>query len=228
MEDPNLSDVVKIAKGNEILMESGIDPNLYRIYDLESEDSREEAQRAYQALEAIPDSVDVETWREATFDKNNLVNQVEIAIDITDKPFAAAKGMLDLKEVRLPNEEEMEIEAVNVLDNLAKHVELIFREKEPFKDERVESKFYTTFEVKGINMEADIDMTKRSNAYILIRTFRESIPKGVKEALGVDLINQIKREIKHFEVLSKGLKVSKKAMEEDLAAELEYLENNCK
>lgn len=227
INNPKLSDAAKIYHMNEVLKEHNIDPKNYGIYDLESEDSIAEVNRMLGDVMQLPDFINVDNWLDPGFDKNRLTAQVEIAIDITDRPFNAPKGILNLKEVDSPTEVEMEIETVNIIDNLAKKVNNIFIEKEPFSSMRMNTKFYDAFEEKGINMGAESYVMKKSNVNTMINAFSQVIPKSVREVLGEKLLDDIRFEIKQYQIINEGLKTNKKAVEEKFGEEIENLENKC-
>ena len=222
-----LSDATKIYQINEVLKENNIDPNSYGIYDLESEDSLAEVNRMLGDVMSLPDFVNVENWLDPGFNKDRLRSQVAISIDITGRPFNAPKGILNLKGVDTPTETDMEIESVNILDSLAKKVNNIFIKEQPFSNMKMNTKFYDAFEEKGVNMGAESYIMKKGNVNIMIDAFSQVIPKSVREALGPKLIEDIKFEIKQYQIITEGLKTNTKVVEGELGQEIENLQNEC-
>lgn len=222
------SDAAKVFEINQLLLDNNIDPSLFNITDLESDQSAFEISRAREALMTKPTFANVESWLEEGFPKRNLLDQARIAIDITDKPFGAPKGFLDMKGVSMPNEEDMRFAQVSVLDNYAKKVDNIFRETNPFAEMTVNTKFYDAFEEDGIAMDADSYVMKKRNANILTNAFNQSIPKSVREVLGETLIKNIRTEIKQLEIIEKGLKTNKEILNGSLKNEIESEQTKCK
>jgi len=228
LNNETLSDAAIIIEINKVLISHNINPNKYKIAHLESEESQKEVARMVTEVGAIDDYADVETWVEQGYDKNNLLNEIEIAVDITDKPFHAGIGMLDLNTLALPTENDLETESVDKLDGFAKQIELIFREKEPFRDMN-DTNFYDAYtDDFGVDLTADSYLSKKHNANVLRAAFKESIPKQVKEVLGMELIARVKQELKQYQILNEGLRVKAEALEAELANEITNVENNCK
>jgi hypothetical protein len=228
VNDRGLSDMQKLHNINEILIESNINPNDYAIADLESKESLDELQRLMKDLESIPDYSKVEDWVKKDFDKEELLTAMEVAVDITNKPFSTGKGILDLEGTHLPTEFDMENESVNVIDNYANKVDLIFRDKEPFVDMKTETKFYQAYSSRTIHLAADTHILKRANVSAMQLAFKEKIPKAVMEVLGKDLVDDIKREIKQFELITEGIKASRAALKGKLGDEIETTKKECK
>ena len=228
LNNPNKSDVAKIIELNDLLIDSNINPKKYAIYDLNSEDSLAEVSRMISDLNQLPDVADVEAWLRKDHNKTELLNSIQIGIDITNKPFNAPKGILDFQNVFIPNEQDMEIEAVNTLDGLAKKVNSIFAKDNPFSEMTDNWKFYDAFEEEGINRDADNYIMKKRNANILRNAFDQPIPKTVKTVLGSDLISQIRAELKEYKLMTQGSKVNTKVIEQELNEEISEIENKCK
>lgn len=227
LEDTGNSAAAKIYAINQLLIENNINPQDYNLSELESQESALEVSRMMGELSNIPSIADVDEWVSEGFNKNRLVEQVEIAIDITGTPFGAPKGILDFSGIQMPNEDDILIEAVTTLDNYAKKVDNIFRETQPFADMTNNTKFFDAFEEEGIAMDAETYVMHRRNAKILINSFKQNIPKAVRAVLGDDLIANIKTEIKQLETIEKGIKANKTALEGELKNEIESEQTNC-
>lgn len=228
LNNAETSDTAKIVEFNEYLLENKINPKNYAIYDLKSEQSLVELQRALEDLKNSPNIVDVNDWLEADHNKSDLLQQIEIAIDITDKPFHAPKGILDFQGLEMPDENAMEISSVNRMDKYAKQVNSIFGKNNPFAEMKDNWKFYDAFEEVGIDKNASNYIMKKKNANILRNAFDQPIPKTVREVLGDELIKEIRSEINQYKLLNQGSKVNTKVIDTELKSEIDNIENNCK
>lgn len=222
------SDTAKVLEINEFLAANNINPKQYGIYDLETTDSIDEVHRLLADLGNINDVIDVNTWLTSEHEKIQLLNAVGVSIDITNKPFNAPKGVLDFQGIRIPNEQDLEIESINTLDNLAKKVDKIFDKDNPFANMRDNWAFFDAFEEEGIVKDADNFIMKRKNTNTLRNAFNENIPKRVREVLGTELIKEVRAELKVYKLLSEGVKSNMKAINTKLKEELNSIENNCK
>ena len=228
LSNSNDSSISKVIKLNEFLIESNINPKKYAIYDLSSEASISEVNRLLGDLSSIPDVADIESWLDKDHEKLDLINSIGVGIDITNKPFNAPKGILDFEGIDIPNEDSFEIEAVNILDNLAKKVDSIFDKNNPFAEMVDNWAFYDEFEDRGIAKDAENYIMKKRNATILRNAFAQTIPKTVRAVLGDGLINQIKSELKEYKLMNEGLKVNTKIIDTKLNKEVSDLANKCK
>lgn len=225
LNESNTSPTAKVIKLNELALESKLDPTQYAIVDL---NSVEEINRMLDDLSKVPAVVNVETWLEEGHNKADLINEVRINIDITGKPFHAPKGVMDYSGVSMPNEDSLRIEAVESLSNLAQLVDDIFIAKEPFREMKTDWAFYTAFYEDHIVRDRPEYMYKAKNVRILKDAFAQTMPGAVREALGEDLIKQIKSEIKQYNLIESGVKTNIEVLYKELGLEVDAVKNGCK
>lgn len=238
LNNSNLSDNAKIVQLNEVLLKYNLDPKKFAITSLQDRavqdvitifsrnESSKERELTYDVR--FEGGSTFEDWLDKNHNKTQLLNEVELSVDITDKPFNAPKGILDFQGIQMPDENSMEIESVNTLDNLAKKVNSIFGQNNPFAEMTDNWKFYDAFEEEGIDRNAENYIMKKRNANILKNAFDQPIPKTVRSVLGDDLINQIRAELNQYKLLTQGSKLNTKVIEGELKDELSEIENNCK
>jgi hypothetical protein len=233
LNNPNDSDLAKVVKLNELLIRNNIDPKVFNITSLDSPQVQqmfEMFNRTDENSESqIKDVADVEEWLDPEHNKTTLLNSIEIAIDITDTPFNAPKGILDLQGMRVPTEDDLRIEAVNNLDGLAKRVNNEFDNNNPFAEMTDNWEFYDKFEEVGVDRFASSYIMKLKNANILINSFGRGvrIPKTVREVLGDDLIAEIKEEIRKYDLIQKGPKPDTSFVNQEGSETVQEQENKC-
>lgn len=227
LNNDSKSEMARIVEVNQVLIDNNINPNEYKITDLESDLSIQEVNRLIKDLGEVTDTANVDTWLESNYDKSQLAQEAEIAIDITDKPFNAPKGVLNFKNIDVPNEDDLEIDSVDSLDRLAKKVNSRFSQENPFSEMVDNSEFYDAFEEEGINKNAENYINKKRNANILRNAFDTKIPRRVSEVLGEDLIKEIRAELKKYKLINEGLDTNTSFIDKSIKSEIDNLKNNC-
>jgi hypothetical protein len=223
----DISEAAKIKELNDLAQRANIDFTQFPISDLSSEEGLQLAGALSTAIAKSQVHVDLDSWMSDAHTKESLGAEVEIAIDITDNPFSAPKGLLTFSEIALPTEVDMEVESTGNLDNYARRIENIFRETEPFRDMVENTKFYDAFYAgSGINMSPESWAEERRNANMLVEAFSHPLSKSVKEALGQDLIDNVRKEIKMFKLITKGI-APKTKYQKEVESELNKLKNEC-
>jgi len=231
LSNQNDSDLAKIVKLNEMLLDNNIDPRRFNITSLEDPAVMEVFNIFNRTDEnsEFKDIENVEDWLDPAHNKTTLLNSVEVAIDITDTPFHAPKGILDFKGMQLPTEKELKAQMIDKLDSLAKRVNSEFARKNPFAEMTDNWEFYDAFEERGIEKNANNFVMKSRNAYILIDSFGRGIriPKTVREVLGDDLIDEIRNEINKFDILKQGLRPNLSFLNLEAEETIKEEENKC-
>jgi hypothetical protein len=229
------SDLAKIVKLNELMLENNIDPRKYNITSMESPQLLEVFDLFNRTEEGsqIRDVVDVETWLEESHNKTTLLNSVEIGIDITDNPFHAPKGILDLQGMRLPTEADLKITAIENLDKLGKQINSMFAKDNPFANMTDNSEFFDAWEEVGIDGYIERDFQRgwlsmrEANANIVMEAFSKNIPRDVRRVLGNEMIGEVREAIKEFQLIKNGLKPTISFVNEEGSETIQEQENKC-
>ena len=87
----NLSEAEKIKKINAKLVENNIEPKQFELTSLDPVKLKSIAE----VMNNIQDFINVETLADKDYDKNLLISQAQIAINLIDKPITAPKLVLD-------------------------------------------------------------------------------------------------------------------------------------
>ena len=87
----DLSEAEKIKRINAKLVENNIEPKQFELTSLDPVKLKSIAE----AMNSIQDFIDVDTLADKDYDKNLLIFQAQIAINLIDKPITAPKLVLD-------------------------------------------------------------------------------------------------------------------------------------
>lgn len=229
------SDLAKIVKLNELMLENNVDPRKYNITSMESPQIVEVFNLFNRTDEGsqIRDVADVEAWLDGNHDKTTLLNSVEIGIDITDNPFHAPKGILDLQGMRLPTEADLRIAAIENLDRLGREINSMFAKDNPFATMTDNSEFFDAWEEVGIDgyIENEFQKSwismKEANANIVMDAFSKNIPKDVRRVLGNEMIGEVREAVKEFQLIKNGLKPTISFVNEEGSEAIQEQENKC-
>lgn len=204
--DTNLDPVKKAEVFTEFLQQNGID---IKKYDLDIEDGWENSAQIEPILnevEAKRNVADVDTWLDRNYNPIDLIEQAQIAVDITDRPILSSKIIIKLEDAvqgapnpvqqaqeRRPKEdvENERIELVNELSNEARQLEVLFRDSQDLSNKDADSDFLMAMYDRDIEKEQGTYIQEQKNASILTEMYRHTPPKKVLEKMGAERYNYI-------------------------------------
>ncbi|HSE99917.1 MAG TPA: hypothetical protein VLA48_03390 [Nitrososphaeraceae archaeon] len=193
------------------LIQNGFNPQDYKIdfTDKEGWLESEETVRALEDLSNIKETVSIERFATKNYNKENLINDATIAIDIANQPFQASKIMLGLSSKIdtdvlgyrefLSQQEDREQELRAELNELAKQVESRY-----LSNEDLDNNFTQTFDENPI-VEGDSDIIRRRNINTLKRALKGA-SKKTKAVIGDSLFNKAKKLFSDLEFSTNKIK----------------------
>lgn len=198
----------------DTLNQNGLDASSYNINftDKESWLDSQETQDALKDLSQVKEFVDIERFATKGYNKQNLIADATIAIDISNNPFQSSKIMLttsdkidsDILGYRefLAESERKEVEIRIALNDVAKQIYSKY-----LANEELDNKFTQTFDETPI-IEGDSDIIMRRNINTLKAAIKGASAK-TKAVIGADLFKNANDAIKELDYLAKKTKTVK-------------------
>ena len=193
------------------LIENGFNPQVYKINFTDKEGwlESEETAKALYDLSEVKQTLSVERLAAKNYNKENLINDATIAIDIANQPFQASKIMIgtsskidtDVLGYRefLSQQEDREQKLRVELNEVAKQIESKY-----LSNEELDNNFTQTFDENPI-VEGDSDIVRRRN----INTLKQALKgasKKTKEVIGQNLFNKAKQLFADLEYSTNKIK----------------------
>lgn len=213
----------------DALIQNKLNPQSYGIdfTDKEGWIDSPETERALEDLSKIKEFVDVERFATKNYNKENLIADASIAIDISNTPFQTSKIMLgmsnkidsDVLGYRefLEESEQKEIETRRALNEVVRQLEIAY-----LNNEDLDNTFTQTFDENPIVQgEGDIVMRKNINT---LKTAIKGASQNTKKIIGIDLfkrandlLNQLKFSAKKVKDVKEQIKNSEYYQDADVS-----------
>jgi len=206
--------VVKAKTLVDALIANGLEASSYGIdfTDKEGWIDSQETENALNDLSKIKEFVDLERFATKNYNKESLINDATIAIDLANTPFETSKIMLGMsnkidsdvlgyREFLAENEEKERQLRID-LNNVAKEIYSKY-----LSNDELDNTFTQTFDDMPI-VEGTSDVTMRQNINTL-KTAIKGVSQKTKKAIGADLFkkaNDLIKELNYSTKKSKDVK----------------------
>lgn len=233
--DTNLDSIKKAEMFTEFLQQNGIDIKGYNLDIQEGWENSPEIESILDEVESKKNVADLNSWIDKNYNPIDLIEQAQIAVDITDRPILSSKVIIKLEDAitgienpvaqaqqRRPKEEvELErIELVEQISEEARQVEILFRDSSDLSNSDVDSDFLAAMYDRDIEKTKGTYIQEQKNVSILTEMFSHKIPKKVKEKMGAQRYDYINTLLQRLEAVKEE---EKTAVYSDTFEDMDYV-----
>lgn len=208
------TEVETVKKINNLLIQNNISPSVYNLTEL----NEGIVNQIIEDFAVEINYANVENWTQKGFNKQQLLTDALINIDLTDNPITSPKIQMDLSTLEITTERDAlnnnRSGIENQLSDKAKEIWGIVRNDERFRD-ITDTIFTDAFDDNEVLIAPKNHLETLHNISILKQAFSANLSKKIKEIVGIKEA-EVKTLFKQLEFLNKQIVIPNQKEVENL------------